>query len=374
MHTVLTACEGEHIPFDWSVNPYRGCAFACRYCYARYTHEWLGKDPDVGFDKEIVLKEDIDRVLCRDLVRLRHRKLNERRGAAKRGVAPSGDVEGGEFGSRGQRIDLASGSFSRRPMPPTAANRAAESQPMERVAIGTATDPYQPLEHKYGLTRECLKAFLREPSHHPDGYDLSVTTKSDLVVRDIPLLEELSRKNRVTINMTLTTLDEDLLRDLECGAPTARARLTTMKTLRAAGLDVCAFVSPILPGITDEEEALEALFSELAEAGVQRVVCEALFLRSPSKEVFFRFLEEKFPERLEEYQRRYHSSAYASPLYVERLRARVERLRDRFGLCGKRPSHAQSLGVVDAGARRKQLPKRPLPRGSGLQQLFLFES
>lgn len=305
IHSLLSRCDSPQMPFEWTLNPYRGCAFSCRYCYARYTHEWLGLDPDADFDRRVLVKRDVEKVLERDLARLRRARAASARRRARTG--------GGGAGGRRR----------------------------ERIAMGTATDPYQPAEHRFGLSRACLQVFDREPAGLPREkrrWELSITTKSDLIVRDIPILQSLSRRNDIAVNVTLTTLDRDLSRKLEPGAPGPKTRLSTMATLVAAGIEVNAFAMPILPGLTDSEADLDALFASLAEAGVRRVVCEALFLRSPTREVFFRFLDDTFPELAAQYRRRFEESVYASPLYVERLRARVGRLRERYGLSGAKRS------------------------------------
>ncbi|MEE8142013.1 MAG: radical SAM protein, partial [Planctomycetota bacterium] len=229
---------------------------------------------------------------------------------------------------------------------------------------------------------------------HESGHRLSITTKSDLVVRDLELLQRVQQHNHLRLHITVTTLDPTLARLLEPGAPTPRTRISTMKTLTQAGIEVDAFVMPILPGLTDGEKDLDTLFEVLAEVGVRTVVCDALFLRSPSKEVFFQFLRQELPEKEEEYRRRYDTSVYASPLYVEQLRARVERLRCRWNLLGApRAASYRAEGGTASGEgsrvvlgrspririwqvplrRTPSLPKRSPPRSHGVAQLRLFE-
>ena len=336
--------------FTHTINPYRGCAFACRYCYARYTHEWLGFDGDEDFDRRIRLKQDLARTLARDLQKLKRRR--DRSGASSAGNHGAGNH------SVGERI----GS----------------------IAIGTATDPYQPLEREYGLTRSCLEVFAEE-----EGWELEITTKSNLILRDLELLERVAAKNRLTIHVTITTLDRALARILEPGAPSPRARIEAVAALTRAGLRVEPFVSPLIPGITDAPSDLEALFRELAQVGSSRVVCEAIFLRSPTKEVFLRTLENEFPDLVETYRRRFEESAFLSPVEVERLRGRVDRLRRRFGLIGAKGEtraegvqerEAQNEGVQAASNSRpprrrgpRTLPRRRVPesRPEGPQQLAL---
>ncbi|MFQ5653143.1 MAG: radical SAM protein, partial [Planctomycetota bacterium] len=296
--TVLSPCDNERLPFRWTLNPYRGCAFACRYCYARYTHEWLGLDPGRGFDEEVLLKEDLAETLARDLARMRRR---------------------GRLG--------------------------------EAIAVGTATDPYQPAEHRFGLTRSCLEVLAEE-----EGHRLSITTTSDLVLRDIDILLGIGERNELRVNVTLTALDCSLARRLEPGAPSPRTRLSTIAALARGGVAVDTFVMPILPGITDGEAELDALFEAIALAGARAAHCQALFLRSPSREVFFAFLERRFPERLLEYRRLFGDNAHPPPLTVARLRARVERLRERHGLHGGPRSPSQRL---PRRRRRRSPPQAP---------------
>lgn len=322
VHTLLNRIEPsrpghQRYGFSWTLNPYRGCQFACRYCYARYTHEWLELDGDAEFDTRIRLKQDVAAVLGRDLKRMR------RRGATHEGIA-----------------------------------------------IGTATDPYQPLEARYGLTRSCLEVFARDGAEGGGGLRIELTTKSNLILRDIELLRAIAAHSELTIHVTVTTPDRELARALEPGAPSPRARLETIAALTAAGITVQPFVCPLIPGLNDSTEDLETLFGEFARAGVSRVVCEAVFLRSPTKEVFLRFLEEHRPDLVARYRRRFEESAYLSPIEVERLRAKVGRLRRKFGLVG-----ADRIEPVDRRAPRRAGPRRaPRERVSGQrpEQLGLF--
>ncbi len=306
--------------FTHTINPYRGCAFACRYCYARYTHEWLGLDGDTDFDRRIRLKQDLARTLERDLLRLKRSK-NER---------------GATVGS---------------------------------IAIGTATDPYQPLESEVGLTRSCLEVFAKE-----EGWSLEITTKSNTIVRDLDLLRLVAEKNELKIHITVTTLDRGLARILEPGAPSPRARIEAIAALTQAGLTVEPFVSPLIPGVNDSAADLEALFRELSQVGAGRVVCEAIFLRSPTKEVFIRTLEEQFPDLADSYRRRFDESAFLSPVEVERLRGRVDRLRRKFGLIGANGSQDPLRNSRPPRRRApRALPRRTLPEtpAGGPEQLAL---
>src|SRR6266436_2987092 len=182
------------MPFEWAINPYRGCEFGCHYCYARYTHEFMGMEDGREFEEKIYAKAQTAALLRRDLRKAGHK---------------------------------------------------------EGIAIGTATDPYQPAERRFGRTRAILEVFAEDKGRH-----LSLITKSDLIVRDIPLLVELKRANVVHVNLTITTLDTDLARLLEPRAPRPDLRLAAVQKLADAGIVVGVFPNPILPLITDREKDL----------------------------------------------------------------------------------------------------------------------
>src|SRR5215217_1534638 len=185
------------MPFRWSLNPYRGCLHGCHYCYARATHPYLGLNADEDFATRIVVKTNMPDLLRRELGR--------------------------------------------------------RSWTQERVAIGTATDAYQPCEGRYRLTRRCLEA-LRD-------YDtpVSIVTKSTLILRDLDLLADLSQGPGATVYFTITTLDEAVWRLIEPGAPPPLKRLEVLRRLSEAGVPTGVFLAPILPGITDATDAIEAV-------------------------------------------------------------------------------------------------------------------
>ncbi len=192
----------ERMPFAWTINPYRGCEFGCVYCFARYTHEFMELDPVHAFEEKIYAKQ----------------------------------VSGGEL-----REEL---------------RRVARS---EGIAIGTATDPYQPAERRFGLTRSILEVFAKG-----SGRRLSLTTKSDLILRDLDLLREIARANVFHVNITITPLDEELARRLEVRAPRPELRLETVRRLADAGLGVGVFANPVMPLLTDSESNLDAVAAAAA--------------------------------------------------------------------------------------------------------------
>ena len=258
-----------NMPFQWTINPYRGCEFGCKYCYARYTHEFMELDA-AEFEDKIYAKQAGAELLRQELARTGRK---------------------------------------------------------EHIALGTATDPYQPAERRFGRTRAILEVFARER-----GRFLGITTKSDLVLRDIDLLREIARANVLGVNLTITTLDEKLARLLEPRAPRPSLRLETVRRLSAAGICVSVFPNPIMPGITDGERALDRLARAAREAGALSFGGGPLFLMPSAQKVFFPFLEQHFPELAAKYKASFARSAYLSKAYKDGLRERVQRIRERYGL------------------------------------------
>jgi DNA repair photolyase len=273
------------MPFEWSLNPYRGCEFGCRYCYARYTHEFMELRESGQFEDRIYAKSNIAVILRRELKRI--------------------------DGSRG-------------------------------IAIGTATDPYQPAERRFGRTRTALHVF----SEH-SGSALSITTKSDLVRRDIPLLKEITRRNSISVNMTITTLDVSLARLLEPRAPRPDLRLKAVRALADAGIPVGVFPNPIMPLITDQEKRLDRLAKAARDHGASYFGGGILFLMPCSRRVFFPFVEKHFPHLLRRYQERYECAAYIKGPYRDTIRERICAIRERYGL-GSSPPHEEVETPSDA--------------------------
>ena len=264
------------LPFRWTINPYRGCEFACRYCYARYTHEFMELRRSEEFEDRIYAKADLPQVLRREL-----HKLSDKR---------------------------------------------------EGIALGTATDPYQPAERRFGRTRSILEVFAEE-----SGFDLSITSKSDLIQRDIPLLVEIAKRNRVSVNITITTLDTRLARALEPRAPGPYLRLHTVRSLAEAGITVGVFPNPIMPLITDRESDLDRLAKAAREHGASYFGGGILFLMPCSKRVFFPFVEEHYPHLIRRYRERYESNAYIEGPYRDLIRDRLRAIRERHGLAVSPP-------------------------------------
>jgi DNA repair photolyase len=256
------------------VNPYRGCEFGCKYCYARYTHEYMELDGE-DFEKKIYVKQDAGPLAGRDL------------GMEK--------VQG------------------------------------EHIAIGTATDPYQPAEREFGATRAILEQMAARK-----GLSLSITTKSDQVLRDIDLLRKIGEHSGVSVNLSITTLRARLARILEPRAPRPDLRLKAVEELRRAGVAAGVFAMPILPGITDREEDLDALARAARDAGAQWFAGSVLFLMPSSKEQFLPFLNAKFPRLARQYREWFARAAYAPEDYRQEIAERIRALRKKYGL-GIRP-------------------------------------
>jgi len=258
------------IYFAWSINPYRGCEFGCRYCYARYTHEFLDKRDPEQFEREIYIKQHAAWLLRQEL---------------------------------------------------------REVRPGEQIALGTATDPYQPIERNARVTHSLLEVFAER-----QGLWLGIVTKSTLIERDIDLLVQIARKNRLTVHLTITTPDAKLARILEPRAPRPDLRFRTVERLRAAGLRVGILCSPLMPGITDTPRALEGMARRAKKAGASFFAAQPLFLKPCSKPVFLRFIQENFPELEKAYAARYGDRAFVSKAYQERVAALVRAVVKKHGL------------------------------------------
>jgi len=272
VRSLLNRCDVPRMPFAWTINPYRGCEFACKYCYARYTHEFMELRDGVDFERKIYVKQHAAWMLRRDLKRVK---------------------------------------------------------PGEEIAIGTATDPYQPAERRYGVTRTILEELAR---HH--GLDLGIVTKSNLVLRDLDVLREISRHNQLFVNLTITTLNADLARILEPRAPRPDLRLEAMRKLNEAGVAAGVICAPVVPGITDLPRDLEDLVRAVAQAGGKYIYANPLFLKPCSAAIFLPFLEKEFPQLVESYRQRYGERAFVSSSYRKRISQLFAKLRVKYGIAG----------------------------------------
>ena len=199
--------------------------------------------------------------------------------------------------------------------------------PAIEIAIGTATDPYQPIERQARVTRSILEVLARQT-----GLRIGLVTKSTLIERDIDLLQTIASRNTLSLHITITTTDAALARKLEPRAPRPDLRFRTVERLRAAGLTTGVLCSPLLPGITDNGPALNLVAREAARVGASFFSASPLFLKSCSRETFFRFIEDEFPKLKPSYLARYTEDAFVGPAYAARIRALVETISRRHGL------------------------------------------
>jgi DNA repair photolyase len=198
------------------------------------------------------------------------------------------------------------------------------------IAIGTATDPYQPAERRFGITR----AIMEEFSKH-EGLSLGIVTKSNLIVRDLDLLRKISEKNRFSVHMTITTTNTDLARILEPRAPRPDLRFQAVKQLAEAGIRVNVNCAPVLPGITDSPKALESVVRSAGAAKAMSVAAMPLFLKPCSEKIFIPFLEKNFPHLVELYKKRYAERAFLPVEYSKRISALVKRLCRQNGIAAR---------------------------------------
>jgi DNA repair photolyase len=296
--SLLNRCiSGRGMPFTWTINPYRGCEFGCQYCYARYTHEFMELRDGREFEQKIYVKQHTADLLRRDL----------------------------------KKVKCGEG-----------------------IALGTATDPYQPAERRYEITRGILEEFARHR-----GFELGIVTKSNLIVRDLDLLREVSRNNILSIHITITTLDTELARILEPRAPRPDLRMEAVRELSEAGISVGVSCSPVLPGITDAPADLEAVVRAAAAAGARHIFGGPLFLKPCSAAIFLPFLEQHFPKLVENYRARYHERSFLPASYSKRIRQLVASLRQKYG-------------IRRADPRGTSVPDERSPKQSRDGQLSLF--
>src|SRR5438270_4018896 len=268
--SVITRCLASRMPFVWMINPYRGCEFACKYCYARYTHEFMELRDGLDFERKIYVKQNTAWMLRQELKKVRSDEI---------------------------------------------------------IAIGTATDPYQPAERRFGITRAILDEFARHK-----GFDIGLVTKSNLILRDLEVLKRIAENNLLSIHITVTTTNADLARILEPRAPRPDLRLLAVQKLSEAGIRTGVNVCPVLPGITDQPVELEKTIKAAAEAGAAYVHANPLFLKPCAEKVFMPFLEEKFPQLVPMYKKRYEGRAYLPEEYHKRVSALVKKYGEKYRL------------------------------------------
>lgn len=295
--SVLNGPETTGMGF-WSINPYVGCAFGCAYCYARYAHRYVMErasdnermedalteryevmPPWLAFERNIFVKQNAPEVLARTL----------RQGSDKHLSLINGDA----------------------------------------IVIGTATDPYQPAERKFRVTRRILEVLAEHP-----GLKVVIISKSPLITRDIDVLSRINRNSDLSIHISLITLRRELARKLEPRSPTPEARVRALARLREAGIDAGINCMPVLPGITDNPSDLEALVKRVSEAGATYVGACALRLRATAKQRYLPFIAQEFPNLEERYRNTYANDSNAGQKYREGLSRFMHQICKKYRIAG----------------------------------------
>lgn len=291
----------SRVPFEWTVNPYRGCAHACTYCFARSTHSYLDLDTGRDFDTQIVVKVNAGELLRAEL------------------AAPK--WRGGH------------------------------------IAMGTNVDCYQRAEGRYRLMREIIAA-LRDFAN-----PFSILTKGTLITRDLDLLGQAAEVTSVGLSLSIGFVDEALWRSAEPGTPSPRRRLDTVRRLADAGFAVGVLMAPILPGLTDTDESIDATVRALASAGASSVTPLVLHLRPGAREWYLSWLAREHPHLLPRYHELYGDRAYLGSAYQREIAARVRLATRRYGIRGGQqtrvpqvptsPEEAKALGYAVPPGRRR---------------------
>jgi DNA repair photolyase len=309
--TVLNGPAATGMGF-WSINPYVGCAFGCAYCYARYAHRYTAE--------RLTAAAPLDASVREELSSLPPWLAFERRIFVKR--------EAGAI----VRREL------RRPSRLSALHR-------ETVVIGTATDPYQPAERRFRITRGVLEALAEQA-----GLSVTIITKSPLVTRDVDVLLRIAARSKLSIHVSLITADRELARRLEPRAPTPEARLRAIARLRSNGIEVGVNVMPVLPGITDSPELLDSLVRQIAAADASYLGACALRLQSTARQRYLPFIEAEFPHLAARYRATYARGYQVGEKYKEGLRAHFRALCARHGVVFDRYYKSEDDEAEDSSA------------------------
>jgi DNA repair photolyase len=316
--TVLNSPATTGMGF-WSLNPYVGCEFGCSYCYARETHRWVSERTEGNGERGTGNGEQ----------------------GTENGPSPTpftvhrSPFTAAEAFEHRIFVKADAAAVLLRTLDP--AKLAGAS-----LVIGTATDPYQPAERKFKLTRGILEALLGWR-----GLSLGLITKSPLVTRDLDLLQRLSERHEVSVNISLSSLNAPLLRRLERRSPAPHARIRALKTLIDGGIHTGLLIAPILPGITDDRAGLATLMRAAKAAGAKYAVGQPLRLGPAIVPQFMPVLEQEFPDLVERYRQHYGNGNYVSATYQKALMHRLHQLQEEFG-----------FPVAESRRRREQLEGR----------------
>lgn len=353
---VLNSPESTGMPF-WSINPYVGCAFGCAYCYARYAHRYVaerevmagtdrdgelaGLPPWLAFERRIFIKRNAADVLRATLGAGRSAQ------SARRKVG-------------GSRVTSHDAPDSRFPIPHSRISRLWRG---ETIVIGTATDPYQPAERSYGVTRGILEVLAEQR-----GLSVVVITKSALITRDLDVLRTLASRSAFTIHLSLITLDRELARRIEPRAPTPEARVRAVERLASAGLDVGVNIMPVLPGITDRPAMLDAVVRRVAAAGASHINACALRLRTTARKRYLPFIESEFPALAGSYRAAFANGHQVGDAYREGLRRFLRERCRKHGIAYGTPD---VRGGASDGTARAGTAWTPPAAPAGADQLDL---
>jgi DNA repair photolyase len=265
--------------FNWSLNPYMGCVHRCTFCYVRAYERRADRPADDRYGTSIRVKINVAEVLRRELAR------------------PSWE--------------------------------------REEVTIGAATDPYQPAEGRYRLTRACLEALAE--ARNPFG----IITRGPMIVRDIDMLTEAARRASVSVTFSIPTLDEEVWRKTEPSTAHPRQRLRAVSTLVDAGIRTGVGMAPILPGISDRPDQLREVVKAAREAGATGIWTNLLFLRPGTREHFLEHLAEDWPELLPHYRQLYRRRAYLGTEETKPIKRKISELAGEFGIADRRPTRLE---------------------------------
>ena len=346
--SVLNSPAATGIGF-WSLNPYVGCAFGCAYCYARYAHRYTMER--TGGLRSALRIADPTAVASAAAT-----------GAgASDGVEVMGDAVVGSAERTAGELLPPWLAFERRVLVKRAApalvrqalgGRSTRYRRLlsgeETIVVGTATDPYQPAERRFRVTRGVMEALAEH-----EGLRVVIITKSPLVTRDVDVLARIAARSHLSVHVSLITLDRTLARRIEPRSPTPEARLRAIARLAAAGIDVGINIMPVLPGITDDPTALSALVGQAARAGASHVGAAALRLQPAARDRYLPWIEEEFPELARRYRTSYARGVHAGERYRAGLKACMERI------CGRHGIRVRTYGSDDDEDDDEPTPMQP---------------